>query len=367
MPDKIDVTRSFMPPFEEYAQTIRPLWDSRRLTNGGALHAAFADALREYLGVSHLSLCVNGHQALEGVLTALGLTGEVITTPFTFVSTTNAILRCGLTPVFCDVLASDGTMDPDALEPLITERTSAILPVHVYGNLCQTEAIERIAQKYHLKVVYDAAHAFGVTKNGVGAAAFGDAAMFSFHATKVFHSIEGGAAVFRTAEAAAAFDRWKNFGLDGETPDAVGPNAKMNEFAAAMGLCNLKYVASAIAARKAAAEAYREHLSGIPGVTLPAEQKGVQSNYAYYPVRFDPAAVPGGRDAVLEALAAENIMARRYFSPLTSVLPACGGSPAATPAAARWADTVLCLPMYAELTPQDVARVCGVIKTVTRP
>ena len=364
MQHKIEVTRSSMPPIEEYMEEIRPLWESRMLTNGGEKHQALEAALRTYLGVENLSLCVNGHQALEGILDVTELSGEVITTPFTFASTTNAILRRGLTPVFCDIDPYDYTLDPAKLEALITPRTSAVLPVHVFGNLCHTQEIAAVARKYGLKVIYDAAHAFGVTKNGVSAAAFGDAAMFSFHATKVFHTAEGGAAVFRDAAYMQAFNRWKNFGLAGETPEAIGPNAKMNELSAAMGLCNLRYLPRNIVARKEAAERYRERLSGVKGLTLPPVQAGTRSNYAYFPVLVDPAGFGCTRDDLRNALAAADISARRYFYPLTSLSPALGGRYRAedTPVAARVAETVLCLPLYAELTAEDTDRVCGVIK-----
>ena len=363
MQEKIEVTRSSMPPFDEYVNEIRSLWESRMLTNGGEKHAALEAALGAFFGEPHLSLCVNGHSGLEGILDVLGLTGEVITTPFTFASTTNALVRRGLTPVFCDIRPDDYTLDPTKLEAKITPRTSAIVAVHVYGNLCHTEEIEAVAKKHGLNVIYDAAHAFGVTKNGLSAAAFGDAAMFSFHATKVFHTIEGGAAVFRSAETKEAFDRWKNFGLQGDAAEVFGPNAKMNEFAAAMGICNLRHIEESVAARKAAADRYRENLRSVKGLALPPVQPGVKSNYAYFPVVIDPAAFGRTRDALRDALAAENVSARRYFYPLTSLSPAFGGRYAAadTPVAARVAENVLCLPLYEGLTDADIDRVCGVI------
>lgn len=344
-------------------EEIHPLWESRILTNSGEKHRALEAALKAFFGVEALSLCVNGHQALEGILDVMGITGEVITTPFTFASTTNAILRRGLTPVFCDIDPLDYTLDPALIEAKITPRTSAILPVHVFGSLCHTDEIEAVAKKHGLQVIYDAAHAFGVTKNGKSAAAFGDAAMFSFHATKVFHTIEGGAAVFRDLSLSEAFNRWKNFGLAGEMPEEIGPNAKMNEFSAAMGLCNLRYAKRNIAARKAAALRYRENLRDVKGLTLPPVQAGVESNYAYFPVLVDPAVFGCTRDDVRSALLAQNIAARRYFYPLTSASAAFGGryTAADTPVAARVADTVLCLPMYAELTNADVDRVCEAI------
>ena len=363
MEEKILVTRSSMPPFEEYCAEIREIWENRWLTNSGVKHQALEEALRAFWGVPAAALCVNGHQALECILETMGLTGEVITTPFTFVSTTNAIVRRGLTPVFCDVKADDFTLDPEKIEPLITERTSAILPVHVYGNLCDDEKIEKIAQKYGLKVIYDAAHAFGVTKNGVSSAALGDASMFSFHATKVFHSIEGGAAVFRDPAYYDRLNRCKNFGINGETLETFGGNAKMNEFAAAMGLCNLRHVSDAIASRKEAALRYRARLTGVPGVQLAAVQPGVSSNYAYFPVVFRPEEFGCTRDDVLAALAAHNIAGRKYFYPLTSSVEAFGGAHREedTPVAAYAARNVLCLPLYEGLGAENADRICDII------
>lgn len=363
MEEKILVTRSSMPPFEEYCAEIREIWENRWLTNSGVKHQALEAALREYLGVSNLALCVNGHQALECILEVLGLTGEVITTPFTFVSTTNALVRKGLTPVFCDIRADDFTMDPEKIEPLITEKTTAIVPVHVYGNLCDDEAIGAIAKKYSLKVIYDAAHAFGVRKNGVSAAAFGDAAMFSFHATKVYHCIEGGAAVFKDEKNYALLNQWKNFGISGETLEYFGGNAKMNEFAAAMGLCNLRHVAQAIASRKEAVDVYRAGLEGVKGVRLSAVQAGVQSNYAYFPVVFEPDAFGHTRDEVLAALAEHNIAARKYFYPLTSEVQSFGGAHPAqkTPVAKFMSENVLCLPLFEGLGAENAARIADII------
>ena len=238
MRENIYVTRSSLPPFEEYCAEIRGLWDSHWLTNMGEKHQALEAALRDYLGCEHLALTVNGHLALENLLEAFQLQGEILTTPFTFASTTHAIVRCGCTPVFCDIDPKTFTLDPAKLEEKITEKTAAILPVHVYGTLCDVEAIAAVAKKHGLPVIYDAAHAFGVFREGVSAAAFGDAAMFSFHATKVYHSIEGGLAVCRNEAILRWLNDLKNFGIHGpEEVPFVGGNAKMNEFCAAMGLC----------------------------------------------------------------------------------------------------------------------------------
>ncbi len=369
MDDKILVTRSSMPPFEEYIEEIRPLWESRWLTNSGAKHRELEQKLCEYLGVSNTALCVNGHQALECILEVLDLEGEVITTPFTFVSTTNAIVRKGLKPVFCDINEHDFTIDVDKIEALITDKTCAIMPVHVYGNLCDDEAIRKIADRHGLKVIYDAAHAFGVRKDGVGAAALGDASMFSFHATKVFHSIEGGAAVFRDDANYEKINHCKNFGMTApETLAFTGGNAKMNEFCAAMGLCNLRRIDDAIASRKVASNRYRKRLSDVPGLQLSVVQVGVQSNYAYFPLVVHPEVFGHSRDDVVEALAAANIGARKYFYPLTSSVESFGGAydPSATPVAARISERVLCLPLYEGLEENTVDRICDTILNLVR-
>ncbi len=367
MDDKILVTRSSMPPYEEYIEEIRSLWDTRWLTNSGAKHQELEKRLCEYLGVSNLGLCVNGHQALECILEVLELKGEVITTPFTFVSTTNAILRKGLKPVFCDINDRDFTIDVDKIEALITENTTAIMPVHVYGNLCDDDAIRKIADRYGLKVIYDAAHAFGVRKGEVGAGALGDASMFSFHATKVFHSIEGGAAIFTDRAYYEKLNQCKNFGItDTDRLGFAGGNAKMNEFCAAMGLCNLRHIDQAIASRKEAVERYREQLGNVPGIQLSVIQPGVESNYAYFPIVVHPDRFGHDRNDVMKALSNANIGARKYFYPLTSSIESLGGvyDEAATPIAAKIAQQVLCLPLYEDLGKDNVDRICQVIKSM---
>lgn len=361
---EINVTRSSMPGFEEYCEEIRELWDSRWLTNMGVKHRALEAALGDYLGCEELALCANGHLALENLIEAFDLHGEIITTPFTFASTTHAIVRSGCAPVFCDIDPVSFTMDPAKIEALISEKTVAILPVHVYGNLCDVEAIAAIGKKYHLPVIYDAAHAFGVCKDGVSAARFGDGAMFSFHATKVFHSIEGGLAVCRDGKTLQRLSDLKNFGIHGpEEVPFVGGNAKMNEFCAAMGLCNLRHLEEEIEKRRRAVEQYRGRLSGVPGLRLNPIQPGVRSNNAYFPVVFD--GYRYSRDQVFDRLAEAGIHARKYFYPLTNSF-ACyrgrpGFDPADTPVAAHVADRVLTLPLYADLSPEDVDRICDII------
>lgn len=341
------------------------MWDSHWLTNHGQKHQELETALRAYLDVPQLELFTNGHLALEALIAALGLEpGQIITTAFTFASTTHAIVRSGFTPVFGDV-REDGTLDPDGIEPLITEKTRAILPVHVYGRLCDVDAIQRVADKYRLPVIYDAAHAFGVRKNGVSAARFGLASMFSFHATKVYNTIEGGAVATSDAELARRLRLERNYGITGpEDVVSVGGNAKMNEFQAAMGLCNLRHLKDQIAARRAVHERYLELLGGVKGIELPTQAPGVESNYAYFPVVF---AGRARRDAVCEALLREGVYARKYFYPLTADFECYRGrsgfADARLPVARRLADGVATLPLYPDLSMEDVSRICRVIET----
>lgn len=364
MADRILVTRSSMPPLEEYVDEIRELWDSHWLTNMGVKHKAFQAALEEYLGVAHVELLTNGHMALELTLQALNLQGEVITTPFTFASTTHAIVRNGLEPVFCDIEPDTYTMDTEKLEKLITDKTCAIMPVHVYGNVCNIEEIDRIARKYELKVIYDAAHTFGETYKGQGIGAFGDASCFSFHATKVFNSVEGGAVCYKNPALGAALYELKNFGIHGqEEVSAVGANAKMNEFCAAMGLCNLRHLEDEIAKRKAVADRYRERLDGVEGIRLNTVQKDVKPNYAYFPVLFEPEKFGASRGEVFQKLAENGIGARKYFYPLTNTFSAFHGKfdVSETPVALHISKRVLTLPMYADLAAADIDRICDII------
>lgn len=357
---QINVTRSSMPDFEEYCEEIRSLWDSHWLTNMGEKHERLAGELKEKLQCEYISLFTNGHLALEAVLRAMKLQGEVITTPFTFASTTHAIARCGLTPVFCDVKPDDFTIDPEKIEALITDKTCAIVPVHVYGNLCDDEAISAIARKHGLKVIYDAAHAFGASRYGVSAAVMGDASMFSFHATKVFNTIEGGAVCYKDDSLSIPLQRQKNFGIYGaENVEVVAGNAKMNEFQAAMGLCNLKYVDREIARRGEADRLYRKYLSGVEGIRLNPQQEGTKCNYAYFPVIFD--GYKKTRNEVFEELMEEGVLARKYFYPLTSAFPCYDADPKDTPVALRASEQVLTLPMFAGLTEEDVEHICKVI------
>ena len=361
---RINVTRSSLPPFEEYCEEIREIWDSHWLTNMGEKHRSLEAALREYLGCDLLTLFTNGHLALENMIEAFDLQGEIITTPYTFASTTHAIVRSGCIPVFCDIDPKTFTIDPSKIEPLISEKTVAILPVHVYGNLCDVDAIGAIAAKYHLPVLYDAAHSFGVFRNGISSACFGDAAMFSFHATKVFNTIEGGMVACRSEKILRRLCDLKNFGIhDEETVLYAGGNAKMNEFCAAMGLCNLRHLEKEIEKRRLVSERYDEHLSGISGIRINKIPSDTQTNYAYYPVVFDGYHL--SRDEVFARLVLHDIIPRKYFYPLTNAFVCYSGqsgfSPFDTPIAAHIADHVLTLPMYADLPLETVDEICRFI------
>lgn len=363
---EILVTRSSMPNMEEYVEEIRPLWDSHWLTNMGEKHKELQKILEEYLDVPHVTLYTNGHLALENAIASLNLPkgGEVITTPFTFASTTHAIVRNGLVPVFCDINEDDYTIDVRKIEALITDQTVALVPVHVYGNLCDVEAIGRIAKRYGLKVIYDAAHAFAVRYKGISTACFGDVSMFSFHATKVFNTIEGGAVCYHDDSLVQILNDQKNFGIHGpESVEYIGGNAKMNEFQAAMGICNMRHLEEEIIKRKAVVEHYRARLSGIEGIKLTEIQDNVESNYAYFPVVFD--GFKFTRNEVFEKLAEAGIGARKYFFPLTNCFECYRNYPTAgtekTPIAQHIALRVLTLPLYADLSLEDVDRICDVI------
>lgn len=367
MKKKILVTRSSMPAIDEYMDEIKPLWESHWLTNMGVEHRKLEDGLKEYLGIGNVALFTNGHAALECVLEAMGLSGEVITTPFSFASTTHAIARKGLTPVFADIKADDYTLDPGSIESLITPRTTAIVPVHVYGTLCDVDSIQEIADRFGLKVIYDAAHAFGVSRNGVSSACFGDASMFSFHATKVFNTIEGGAICFKDRNLYSLLNQWKNFGITGpEDVEYVGGNAKMNEFCAAMGVCNLRHIEEEIAKRSEVEARYRENLTGVSGVKLVEPQEGVKSNHAYMPVLFDERSFGATRDEVFSELEKNGIGARKYFYPLIPDF-ACYRSVYSSERVpvAKWvSDRILTLPMYADLDIEDVDRICTIVKSL---
>lgn len=320
MREKILVTQSSMPSYEEYIEAIKPLWDSCWLTNMGMYHKELEEKLKNYLDVPELSLMVNGHMALEMAIQAFDFQegAEVITTPFTFISTTHAIVRNRLQPVFCDIKPTDGTIDETKIEDLITEKTVAIIPVHVYGNVCNVEEIQRIADKYNLKVLYDAAHAFGVKYKGRGIGNCGDASIFSFHATKVFNTIEGGAVAFSDHKLYEKLYNLKNFGIRGEEVVVdVGANAKMNEFCAIMGLCNLKRIEDTLNNRKERYEYYQKKLGEIKGIRFFEKNKAITLNYAYFPILIEEE-YGRTRDELYDLLKQYNIYSRKYFYPITS-------------------------------------------------
>lgn len=366
----IYVTKSSMPPLEEYVEMIKHLWDSHWLTNMGEYHQELENRLKNYLNVNEISIMTNGHLALELAIQAMGLVeGEVITTPFTFISTTHAIVRNGLKPVFCDINPEDYTMDINKIESLITERTRAILPVHVYGNVCNIEEIDKIANKYNLNVIYDAAHTFGASYKGRSIASYGDASVLSFHATKVFNTIEGGAVVHNNPEFGKELYKLKNFGIKNEEIiDGIGANAKMDEFRAIMGICNLRYIENEIQKRKIVVERYKEKLDNIEGICLLGEQKNVNSNYAYFPVVFDECKFHYSRDDVYETLKKNNIYARKYFYPLTNEVDCYKDNYQTdkTPIAEYISRRILTLPLYAGLEIEDVDRICEIITNLTK-
>ena len=365
----IQVTRSSMPEFDEYINEIKDMWDTHWLTNMGPKHKKFQEMLKAYLGVENVELFTNGHMSLELTLQALNLQGEVITTPYTFASTTHAIVRNGLTPVFCDIDPETYTIDSKKIESLVTDRTCAIVPVHVYGNICNIEEIERIARKFELKVVYDAAHTFGEKYRGKSLGVYGDATCYSFHATKVFNSIEGGAACYKDPALGARLYDLKNFGIHGpEEVSGIGANAKLNEFCAAMGICNLRHIDEEIEKRRIIAKCYNEILGEIEGIRVNHIQEDVSPNYSYYPILIDEKEFGASRNEVFAKLAENGIYARKYFYPLTNTFSAFHGrfDVTKTPIALRVSKRVLTIPMYAELSLDDAERIGTIVRKCKR-
>lgn len=376
----ITVTSPLLPPLEEFLPYLQQIWDSKWITNNGHFHQELERALADYLGVEYISVFTNGTLPLITALQALRITGEVITTPYSFVATTHAIWWNGLRPVFVDVDPRTGNIDPDKVEAAITPRTCAIMPVHVYGTPCETERIRQIADRYGLRVIYDAAHAFGVSQNGQSILQAGDISTLSFHATKTYNTVEGGALICHSAEMKYQIDNLKNFGFRGETTVvAPGINSKMDEIRAAYGLLNLRHVDDAIAARRRVAQCYISALSSIPGIHLydpivantpieNPEQKSPNAtrlNYSYFPIFVDESVYGMSRDALYEKLKSHNILGRRYFYPLISTFSPYNTYPSAIPSnlphATRLADTVICLPMHHTLTPSDLTRIITLI------
>lgn len=360
----IAVTRSSMPSFEEYCEEIKVLWENRWLSNRGCKHKEFEAQLAEFFGQPNVFLYANGHVALEVGIDAFHFPkgSEVITTPYTHCSTTHSIARNGLVPVFVDVNDKDYTIDVTKIEEAITSKTVAIMATHVYGVMCGVEAIDKIAKKHNLKVIYDAAHAFGVKKDGKDVSSWGDMAMFSTHATKVFHTIEGGITVFKDEKYQKELNCLVNFGFrNAEEVDYISTNARMNEYEAAMGICNLRHFDEELSKREKAAKRYHQHLDGVKGIHFIAPQPGVTQNYAYFPVFFD--GYKYTRDEIQAKLAAENILARKYFFPIVPEM-ACYKEQYAGqefPISKHASETVLALPMFADLSEEDVDRICKII------
>ncbi len=363
--EKIFVTKPFLPPIDEYIEELKKIWDRKILTNGGPEYAEFNEALQKYLNIKNISLFTNGHIALETAIKAMNLTGEVITTPFTFISTTHAIVNNNLKPVFCDIKETDYTIDETKIESLITDKTSAIIAVHVYGYPCNVEAINKIARKHNLKVIYDSAHAFGVKLDSHSIFEYGDLSMCSFHATKVFNTIEGGMIISKDNKLLKKVELLKNYGITGpETIDEIGTNGKMSEFQAAMGIASIKYIESIIQKRKQLTLKYREELSKIPGIKLYEENDLVSYNYAYMPILIDEKLYGINRDELYEALKAEGIYSRKYFYPLTCDVNCYKNRfcEADIPVARYVSNRILTLPLYPDLTEDEQKCIINKIK-----
>ena len=364
--DIITVTSPLLPNLDEFTESLKEIWGSKWITNNGQFHQKLEAALAEYLKVPYVSLFTNGTLPLLTALQALRITGEVITTPYSFVATTHALWWNGIKPVFVDIDPSTGNIDPQKIEAAITPRTTAILPVHVYGKPCDTEAIQSIADKYGLKVIYDAAHAFGVEVNGESLLNAGDMSTLSFHATKVFNTIEGGAMVMHDEKTKQRIDYLKNFGFANEI-EVVGPgiNSKMDEIRSAYGLLNLKQVDAAIAARRKVAVAYRKALRNVKGISFWDDMQGVRHNYSYFPIFVDAEKYGMTRDELYMKMKDQGVWGRRYFYPLISEFSTYRGlessRPENLPNAHRMADTVICLPMHHVLSENDLNRIINSI------
>lgn len=365
--DIITVTSPLLPNLDEFTESLKEIWESKWITNNGQFHQKLEAALAEYLKVPYVSLFTNGTLPLLTALQALRITGEVITTPYSFVATTHALWWNGIKPVFVDIDPSTGNIDPQKIEAAITPRTTAILPVHVYGKPCDTEAIQAIADKYGLKVIYDAAHAFGVEVNGESLLNAGDMSTLSFHATKVFNTIEGGAMVMHDEKTKQRIDYLKNFGFANEV-EVVGPgiNSKMDEIRSAYGLLNLKQVDAAIAARQKVAVAYRDALRNVDGISFWDDMPGVRHNYSYFPIFVDAEKYGMTRDELYIKMKDQGVWGRRYFYPLISEFSTYRGlessRPENLPNAHRMADTVICLPMHHALREEEINRIIDCIR-----
>jgi dTDP-4-amino-4,6-dideoxygalactose transaminase len=364
----IYVTQPYLPPLEEFIPYLEQIWENKVLTNNGPFHKQLEEALSEYLGVEHLSLFTNGTIALVTAFQALGISGEVITTPYSFVATAHSLLWNNINPVFVDIDPKTGNLDPDRIEEAITSQTTAILPVHCYGNPCDVSRIKKIADNYNLKVIYDAAHAFGVKYMGEGLLKHGDLSVISFHATKVFNTFEGGAIVCQDEMTKHRIDGLKNFGfVDEVTVTATGINGKMSEINAAFGLLQLKYIDKVLARRRDIELFYQQELSGTDGINILAPSSDTIGNGSYFPI-YVGSSFPLTRDALYDRLKAQGINCRRYFYPLISDFSMYRGIPSASrsrlPYAASLSDSVICLPIYPALTSEDLHRIVAAIKQV---
>ena len=362
----ITVTSPLLPSLDEFNDMLKDIWASKWITNNGSFHRQLENALCEYLGVPYISLFTNGTLPLITALQALRISGEVITTPYSFVATTHSLWWNGIKPVFVDIDPATGNIDPDKIEAAITPKTTAIMPVHVYGKPCDTKRIQDIADKYGLKVIYDAAHAFGVKVDGESILNAGDMSTLSFHATKVYNTIEGGALVMHDEQTKKRIDYLKNFGFAGETEVvAPGINSKMDEVRAAYGLLNLKQVDASIEARHQVAIRYREALRNVEGITFFDDMQGVTHNYSYFPIFVDAEKYGMTRDELYFKMKEQNVLGRRYFYPLISDFSTYRGlssaNPENLPQAHKMANSVICLPMHHELSKEDVERVIGLI------
>lgn len=362
----ITVTSPLLPNLDEFNEMLKKIWDSKWITNNGCFHKALEQALCEYLKVPYVSLFTNGTLPLITALQALCITGEVITTPYSFVATTHSLWWNGIKPVFVDIDPRTGNINPDKIEAAITSRTTAIMPVHVYGKPCETERIQAIADKYGLKVIYDAAHAFGVEVNGESILNAGDMSTLSFHATKVYNTIEGGALIMHDAKTKQRIDYLKNFGFAGETEVvAPGINSKMDEIRSAYGLLNLRQVDACIEARHQVAIRYRKALTGVAGITFFDDMPGVKHNYSYFPIFVDAERYGETRDSLYFRMKDEGVFGRRYFYPLISEFTTYRGLESSLkenlPEAHRMADSVICLPMHHEIGSDDIDRILKLI------
>ncbi|MEA2077122.1 MAG: DegT/DnrJ/EryC1/StrS family aminotransferase [Candidatus Marinimicrobia bacterium] len=363
---KINVTQPSLPSLSEFIPYLESIWEDKWLTNNGKFHKQLESELEGFLGVEHVALCSNGTFALILALKALNIKDEVITTPFSFVATSHAISWNGCSPVFADIDPDTFNLDPNKVEDMITENTTAIMPVHVYGKPCDNIRLKEIARKHDLKLIYDAAHAFHVRKNGESILQWGDLSILSFHATKVFNTFEGGAVICHTPEMKQKICDLKNFGIQGETSVVdTGINAKMNEVQASMGLLQLKYLDDTIEKRRTISDLYDQLLYNVQGITLPHNDEKISQNYSYYPILIDEAYDGRSRDQIYEMLKTNNIFSRRYFYPLISHFPMyaslSSAAPKGLPVAERVAQQVLCLPIYPELSLKDVRRICKLI------